>query len=79
MRQRVIRENDDMAEAEDEPLGKLLTKLHKLKRGPVVLKWELKVFGLHCHVLLYINLNDELEIVAGDKMLNISILQLWCM
>jgi len=24
-----------MAEAEDDPLGKLLLKLHKLKRGPV--------------------------------------------
>ena len=68
-----------MAKAEDEPLGKLLTKLHKLKRGPVVLEWELRLFGLYCHVQLYINLNDALEIIAGDNMLNISILQLWCM
>jgi len=36
--QHLIREDDDMAKAEDEPLGKLLTKLHKLKRGPVVLE-----------------------------------------
>jgi len=72
-------EDDDMAEVEDEPLEKLLTKLHKLKIGLVVLEWELRVFGLHCHVPLYINLNDALEIVAGDKMLNISILKLWCM
>jgi len=68
-----------MAEAEDDPLGKLLLKLHKLKRGPVELEWELRVFGLHCHVPLYITLNDALEIITGDKMLNISVIQLWCM
>jgi len=56
-----------MVEAEDEPLGKLLTKLHKLKRGMIVLELELRVFGLHCHVPLYINLNDALETIAGDK------------
>jgi len=42
MRQRVICEDDDMAKVEDEPLGKLLTILHKLKRGLVVLEWELE-------------------------------------
>jgi len=68
-----------MAEAKDDHVGKLLLKLHKLKRGPVELEWELRVFGLHCHVLLYINLNDVLEIITGDKMLNISVIQLWCM
>jgi len=68
-----------MAEAEDDSLGKLLLKLHKLKRGPVELDLELRVFGLHCHVPLYINLNDALEIITGDKMLNISVTQLWCM
>jgi len=74
MRQRVIREDDDTVEAEDEPVGKLLTKLHKLKRGVIVLEWESRVFGLHYYVPLYTNLNDALEIVAGDKMLNILIL-----
>ena len=30
---RVIHEDDEMTEAKDDPLGKLLLKLHKLKRG----------------------------------------------
>jgi len=68
-----------MAEAEDDPLEKLLLKLHKFKRGPTELECELRVFDLHCHVPLYINLNDALEIITGDKMLNISVIQLWCM
>jgi len=68
-----------MAEGEDDPIGKLLLKLHNLKKGLVKLEWELRVFGLHCHVPLCINLNDALEIITGDKMLNISIIQLWCM
>ena len=75
-RPRVICEDDEMAKAEDDPLGKLLLKLHKLKRGPVELERELRVFGLHFHVPLYINLNYALEIITGDKMLNISIIQL---
>jgi len=45
--QRVILEDDDMAKAKDDPLRKLLIKLHMLKRGSVVLEWELRVFGLH--------------------------------
>ncbi|WVY93512.1 hypothetical protein V8G54_032600, partial [Vigna mungo] len=31
------------------------------------------------HMPVYITFNDESEIIAGDKMLNISIIQLWCM
>jgi len=68
-----------MAEAKDDSLEKLLLKLHKLKKGPVELERELRVFGLYCHVSLYINLNDALEIITRDKMLNISVIQLWCM
>ena len=33
-RSRVIREDDDMVEEKDDHLGKLLLKLHMLKRGP---------------------------------------------
>jgi len=31
------------------------------------------------HVSFYININDALEIISGHRMLNISIIQLWCM
>jgi len=76
MRQPNICEDDDMAKVESDPLGKLLTKLYKLKRGPIVLEWELRVFIFHYHVSLYINLSDALEIITGDKMFNIPIMQL---
>ncbi|KOM51870.1 hypothetical protein LR48_Vigan09g052900 [Vigna angularis] len=41
--------------------------------------WELRTFGLECHVPLYINFDDAYEIIGGEKMLNISCIQLWCM
>ncbi|KOM31214.1 hypothetical protein LR48_Vigan01g076900 [Vigna angularis] len=75
----VINEDDDMAEAEDDPLSKLMTKLPRLKKAPLELYWDLRVFGLPPHVPVYITLSDALEMIAGDRMLNISIIQLWCM
>ncbi|KOM25837.1 hypothetical protein LR48_Vigan197s000600 [Vigna angularis] len=75
----VIHEDDDMAEAEDDPLSKLMTKLPRLKKAPLELYWDLRVFGLPPHVPVYITLSDALEVIGGDRMLNISIIQLWCM
>ncbi|KOM45095.1 hypothetical protein LR48_Vigan06g040100 [Vigna angularis] len=68
-----------MAEAKDDPLSKLMTKLPRLKKAPLELYWELRVFGLPPHVPVYITLSDALEMIGGDRMLNISIIQLWCM
>ncbi|KOM57578.1 hypothetical protein LR48_Vigan11g061100 [Vigna angularis] len=75
----VIHEDDDMAEAEDDPLSKLMTKLPRLKKAPLELYWDLRVFGIPPHVPVYITLSDALEMIGGDRMLNISIIQLWCM
>ncbi|KOM24880.1 hypothetical protein LR48_Vigan10s000900 [Vigna angularis] len=75
----VIHEDDDMAEAEDDPLSKLMTKLPKLKKAPLELYWDLRVFGIPPHVPVYITLSDALEMIEGDRMLNISIIQLWYM
>ncbi|KOM49763.1 hypothetical protein LR48_Vigan08g059000, partial [Vigna angularis] len=75
----VINEDDDMAKAEDDPLSKLMTKLPRLKKAPLEIYWDLRVFGLPPHVPVYITLSDALEMIAGDRMLNISIIQLWCM
>ncbi|KOM34558.1 hypothetical protein LR48_Vigan02g070800 [Vigna angularis] len=75
----VIHENDDMAEAEDDPLSKLITRLPRLKRAPLELYWDLRVFGLSPNVPVYITLTDALKVIGGDRMLNISIIQLWCM
>ncbi|KOM40593.1 hypothetical protein LR48_Vigan04g079100 [Vigna angularis] len=75
----VIHEDDDMAIAEDDPLSKLMTKLPRLKKAPLELYWDLRVFGIPPHVPVYITLSDALEMIGGDRMLNISITQLWCM
>ncbi|KOM48040.1 hypothetical protein LR48_Vigan07g174400 [Vigna angularis] len=68
-----------MVEAEDDPLSKLMTRLPRLKRASLELYWDLRVFGLPPHVPVYITLPDALEVIGGDRMLNISIIQLWCM
>ncbi|KOM34630.1 hypothetical protein LR48_Vigan02g078000 [Vigna angularis] len=75
----VIHEDDDMAEAENDPLSKLMTRLPRLKKAPLELYWDLRVFGIPPHVPVYITLSDALEMIGGDQMLNIFIIQLWCM
>ncbi|KOM43041.1 hypothetical protein LR48_Vigan05g064500 [Vigna angularis] len=42
----IIHEDDDMAEAEDDPLSKLMTRLPRIKKAPLELYWDLRVFGL---------------------------------
>ncbi|KAG2391528.1 uncharacterized protein HKW66_Vig0127110 [Vigna angularis] len=76
---KVIHEDDDMAEAEDDPLSKLMIRLPRLKRALFELYWDLRVFGLPLHVPVYITLPYALKVIGGDRMLNISIIQLWCM
>ncbi|KOM34771.1 hypothetical protein LR48_Vigan02g092100 [Vigna angularis] len=72
--------NEAREEAEDHDAISILTsKLNKLRKGPVEMLWELRTFGLECHVPLYINYDDAYEIIGGEKMLNISCIQLWCM
>ncbi|KOM31949.1 hypothetical protein LR48_Vigan01g150500 [Vigna angularis] len=39
----VIHEDDDMAEAEDDPLSKLMTRLPRLKKAPLELYWDLRI------------------------------------
>ncbi|KOM48287.1 hypothetical protein LR48_Vigan07g199100 [Vigna angularis] len=72
--------NEAREEAEDhDPISILTSRLNKLRKGPVEMLWELRTFGLECHVPLYINFDDAYEIIGGEKMLNISCIQLWCM
>ncbi|KOM27770.1 hypothetical protein LR48_Vigan462s002300 [Vigna angularis] len=72
--------NEAREEAEDhDPISILTSRLNKLRKGPVELLWELRTFGLECHVPLYINLDDAYKIIGGEKMLNIACIQLWCM
>nr|KYP39118.1 hypothetical protein KK1_039603 [Cajanus cajan] len=68
----------NIAEAEDDPISRLLTILPRLKKKPIQLQWDIRVFGVDSSdVPLYISLPDALEIVGGNSMLNISIIQLW--
>ncbi|KOM50490.1 hypothetical protein LR48_Vigan08g131700 [Vigna angularis] len=70
MHEPVIDEDDDMTEAGDDHLTKLMKKYPKLSKGPVELYWDLRVFGLQCHEPVYITLNDALEVIGGDRMLS---------
>ncbi|KOM31566.1 hypothetical protein LR48_Vigan01g112100 [Vigna angularis] len=74
-----VNEDHEEADDDDDPLSILMKKLHKLNKGLVELQWELRTFSVQCHVPLYIALNDTLEIIGGERMLNISCIQLWCM
>nr|KYP44665.1 60S ribosomal protein L5 [Cajanus cajan] len=83
-RAKVMREphvhDANIAEAEDDPISKLLIKLPRLKKHPIQLQWDIRVFGVDSSdVPLYISLPDALEIVGGNSMLNISVIQLWAM
>uniref|UniRef100_A0A151UGA1 Uncharacterized protein n=1 Tax=Cajanus cajan TaxID=3821 RepID=A0A151UGA1_CAJCA len=70
----------NIAEAEDDPISKLLIILPRLKKKPIQLQWEIRVFGVDSYDdPLYISLPDALDIVGGNSMLNISIIQLWAM
>ncbi|KAL2330610.1 hypothetical protein Fmac_015351 [Flemingia macrophylla] len=69
-----------MPEAEDDAISRLLSILPRLRRQPVQIQWDTRVFGVSsADVPLYISLPDALEIVGGSTMLNISIIQLWAM
>ncbi|KOM41136.1 hypothetical protein LR48_Vigan04g133400 [Vigna angularis] len=74
-----VNEAHEEAEDDNDPLSILTKRLVKLKKGPIELLWELRTFGIPCHIPLYIDFNDAVEIVAGERMLNISCIQLWCM
>jgi len=63
-----------------DPIAILLAKLPKMMNQPVQIQWDTAVFGVpQEQVPLYVTLADGLEIVGGSTMLNISIIQLWCM
>ncbi|KOM43466.1 hypothetical protein LR48_Vigan05g107000 [Vigna angularis] len=71
--------NEAREEAEDHDAISILTsRLNKFRKELVEMLWELRTFGLECHLPLYINFNYAYEIIGGEKMLNISCIILWC-
>ena len=79
MKEPVIHDDEEMTEADNDALSMLLTILPRLKKKPVQIQWEHRVFGIESSVGLYITMPDALEIIGGNSMLNISIIQLWAM
>ena len=70
----------DMGPDESDAIAMLLGKLPRIRNQPAQIQWDSGVFGVpQGHVPLYVTLADCLEIVGGNTMLNISIIQLWCM
>nr|KYP39204.1 hypothetical protein KK1_039502 [Cajanus cajan] len=83
-RAKVMREpfidDANIAEAEDDLISRLLTILPRLKKKSIQLQWDIRVFGVDSsNVPLYISLPNTLDIVGGNSMLNIYIIQLWAM
>ena len=65
---------------DQDPIAILLAKLPNMMKQPVQIQWDTTIFGVpQEQIPLYVNLADGLEIVGGSTMLNISIIQLWCM
>jgi len=64
---------------DQDPIDILVTKLPNINKQPVQIQWDTTVFGVSQQVPLYFNMADGIEIISGTTMLNISIIQLWCM
>jgi len=66
--------------ATDDPLGELVKKSYVVYTKPMELAWDEAKFGLPNSTNgFFITHADVIEIILGDKCLNISILQLWMM
>ena len=66
--------------SEDDPLGQLINSLYDIYEKPVELMWDATKFGIpDVDASFFLTYSDVNEIIAGDKCLNIAILQLWMM
>jgi len=66
------------AELEVNPIQELTRILHELFAQPAQIPWQPSIFGID-GVLLYITMQDIVELISGSQMLNINIIQLWMM
>ncbi|KAL5148815.1 hypothetical protein HKD37_13G035791 [Glycine soja] len=63
---------------EDDPSRQLIKSLYDIYEKPVELKWDATKFGIpNVDASFFLTYFDVNEIKAGDKCLNIAILQLW--
>jgi len=65
-------------ESEVNPLQELTHVCYKLFNNHLQILWDASVFGVD-GVPLYISMQDILELIKGNQMLNITIIQLWMM
>ncbi|KAH1246699.1 hypothetical protein GmHk_06G016726 [Glycine max] len=64
--------------SEDDPLGQLINSLYDIYEKPVELMWDATKFRIpDVDASFFLTYSDVNEIIAGDKCLNIAILQLW--
>ena len=66
MRPHAILDAEDSPEAEDDAITRLLSILPRLRRNPVQIQWDTRVFDISStDVPLYISFPDALEIVGA--------------
>ncbi|KAH1233938.1 hypothetical protein GmHk_09G026264 [Glycine max] len=73
-------ERGTVVAVDDDPLGELVKNLYVVYQQPIEWSWDGAKFGIHNSKNgFFITHADVIEIILGDKCLNISILQLWMM
>jgi len=51
-----------------------------LYQEPFPIPWDATIFGVdNGNIPLYVNMSDLWEIIQGNQMLNIAVIQLWIM
>jgi len=74
-----VYEDDDMKEAEDDSMSKFMAMVPRLMRKQKIVQSNFRVFELKNIVPININFNDVFELIGREWLLNIYIIQLWCM
>jgi len=62
------------------PIQELLRLSHDMFDSPCAIEWDKGVFGVdNSGIPLYLYMQDLIEIVQGNQMVNIAVIQLWMM
>jgi len=65
-------------ESEVNPLQEFTRVCYELFNNPLQIPWDASIFEVD-GVLLYISMQEILELIQGNQMFNITIIQLWMM
>ena len=62
------------------PIQELVRVSHQMFQESCVIPWDATLFGVHNGAIpLYISMQDFFEIIQGNQLLNITVIQLWMM